>query len=91
MVLALRGLDVPWFVREGVDIFPGRAMMIQNPTDASQKIHRMEKPGFSVESFAAAAKIPSEQVGFINLTTTPLDFKNYMYMTSQGVSCHFVL
>ena len=48
-------------------------------------LNRMAKPSFSVESFAAAASIPQEDVDIKNLTVAPLNFKEFAYMTNAGV------
>jgi len=82
VLIALENVDIPWYVRQNVDIFPGSQWRKPKPEDPNW-YDPMTKPGFSFESAMAAGSVDAKLVQIANTTLSPLDFRQYTFMEPE--------
>jgi len=84
ILVALDNIDIPWYIRQGLDIFPGSGW--RHPPGWREDpswYDPMWKPTFSFESAMAAASVDVNDIYIMNTTLSVLDFREYTFMEPE--------
>lgn len=80
--MAVKNLEVPWYIRQQVDIFDPKDRQ-PDPSNPAW-FDPMSPPVFSMENILGASIIESAVTEFKNITLNSLDFRDYVKIEPDG-------